>query len=105
MLGPAVQFRATLPSMLMRAHLRDIDARPEDFILQDIFALDQMMKAALPAHEKFFYISVVDAVCPARQCPLTIEGGIPLAWDYAHLTAEGSVYVMARLVPMLGVKK
>ena len=40
-LGPAVQFRARLPSMLMRAHLRDVDARPEDFVLPDIFALDQ----------------------------------------------------------------
>jgi hypothetical protein len=89
--------------MLMRAHLRDIDARPEDFVLPDIFVLDQMMKAALPGHEKFSYVSVVDAVCPARQCPLTIGGGIPLAWDHAHLTAEGSVYVMERVMPMLGL--
>ena len=104
-LGPAVQFRARLPSMLMRAHLRDVDARPEDFILPDIFALDQMMKTALPAHGKFSYISVVDAVCPARQCPLTIDGGIPLAWDHAHLTAEGSLYVMDKVLPMLGLGK
>jgi peptidoglycan/LPS O-acetylase OafA/YrhL len=104
LLGPAVQFRARLPSMLMRAHLRDNDARPDDFVLPDIFALDQRMKAALPPHEKFSYISVLDAVCPARQCPLTIDGGIPLAWDYAHLTAEGSVYVMDKVAPMLGVK-
>ena len=94
LLGPPVQFRSRLPSMLMRAHLRHVDPRPDDFVLPDIFALDQQMKAALPAHEKFSYISVVDAVCPARQCPLTIDGGIPLAWDHAHLTAEGSVYVM-----------
>ena len=62
------------------------------------------MKAALPAHEKFSYVSVVDAVCPTRQCPLTIDGGIPLAWDHAHLTAEGSVYVMEKVAPMLGLK-
>jgi hypothetical protein len=105
LLGPAVQFRTRLPSMLMRAQLRHAEALPSDFVLPDIFALDQMMKAALPAHDAFAYISVVDAVCPARQCPLTIEGGIPLSWDYAHLTAEGSVYVMDRLVPMLGLKK
>jgi peptidoglycan/LPS O-acetylase OafA/YrhL len=104
LLGPAVQFRARLPSMLMRARLRNIDPRPEDFVLPDIFALDRMMKAALPSHEKFSYISVLDAVCPARQCPLTIDGGIPLAWDYAHLTAEGSVVVMAKVVPLLGPK-
>ena len=101
LLGPAVQFRSRLPSMLMRAHLRQVDARPDDFVLPDIFSLDQMMKGALPAHAKFSYISVVDAICPARQCPLMIDGGIPLAWDHAHLTAEGSAYVMDRLTPML----
>ena len=47
LLGPAVQFRARLPSMLMRAHLRQIEARPEDFVLPEIFVLDQMMKTAL----------------------------------------------------------
>jgi hypothetical protein len=91
--------------MLMRAQLRGIDPSPQDFVLPDIFALDQMMKAALPAHETFSYISVVDAICPARQCPLTIDDGIPLAGDHAHLTAEGSVYVMGRLAPMLKLEK
>jgi peptidoglycan/LPS O-acetylase OafA/YrhL len=105
LLGPAVQFKARLPSMLMRAHLRHVDAEPSEFVLPDIFILDQKMKAALPAQEKFSYVSVVDAICPSRQCPLTIDGGIPLSWDHAHLTAEGSVYVMDRLAPMLGLRK
>src|SRR5712671_5820051 len=56
LLGPAVQFRSRLPSMLMRAQLRRIDPLPRDFILPDVFALDQMMRAALPAHEKFSYV-------------------------------------------------
>ena len=91
--------------MLMRAHLRHAEALADDFVLPDIFALDRNMKAALPAHEKFAYVSVLDAVCPARQCPLTTDGGIPLAWDHAHLTAEGSVYVMGKLAPLLGLWK
>jgi hypothetical protein len=101
LLGPSVQFRARLPSMLARALLRRIEARPDDFVLPGIFSLDQMMKAALPAHEKFSYISVTDAVCPSRQCPLTLDGGVPLAWDHAHLTAEGSFHVMERVAPLL----
>jgi peptidoglycan/LPS O-acetylase OafA/YrhL len=105
LLGPAVQFRSRLPSMLMRAHLRGVDARPDDFVLSDIFALDEKMKAALPDSEKFSYVSVVDAICPVRQCPLVIDGGIPLSWDHAHLTAEGSVYVVGRLAPLLGLMK
>jgi hypothetical protein len=62
------------------------------------------MQAALPDTEGFHYISVINAVCPKRQCALTTDGGVPLAWDHAHLTAEGSVYVAARLVPLLGLK-
>jgi hypothetical protein len=90
--------------MLMRAHLRNVDARPDVFVLPDIFILDEKMKIALPAHEKFSYVSVLDAVCPARQCPLALDGGIPLAWDHAHLTAEGSVYVAARIAKLPGLK-
>jgi hypothetical protein len=100
-LGPPVQFKARLPSMLMRAHLRQIEPRPEDFALPAIFSFDQTMKAALPDHAKFSYISVVDTICPARQCPLTLPGGVPLSWDHAHLTAEGSAYLMEKMAPML----
>jgi SGNH domain-containing protein len=105
LLGPIVQFRTRLPSMLMRAQLRQVEPRPDDFVRPDIFLLDENMKAALPAQEKFSYISVLDTVCPMRQCPLTVDGGIPLSWDDAHLTKEGSAYVMGRLVPLLGLKR
>jgi peptidoglycan/LPS O-acetylase OafA/YrhL len=104
LLGPAVQFRSRLPSMLLRAHLRGVDASAEEFLLPDVFALDRMMQAALPAADRFAYVSVLDAVCPGRQCPLTLAGGVPLSWDHAHLTAEGSVYVTEKLVPVLGLK-
>jgi peptidoglycan/LPS O-acetylase OafA/YrhL len=104
LLGPAVQFKSRLPPMLVRAHLRHVEPVPADFVLPGIFAFDEMMKAALPAHQKFVYVSVLDAICPARQCPLTLPGDIPLIWDQDHLTAEGSVYAMQRLMPMLGVK-
>jgi len=87
------------------AQLRGVELRTDDFVLPDIFALDARMRAALPSREKFTYVSVVSAICPARQCPLTIGEDIPLAWDHAHLTAEGSVDVMGRLAPMLGLKK
>src|SRR5438552_5048117 len=103
LLGPVVQFRSRLPSMLIRTRLRGADARADDFVLPDIFAFDRMMQAALPASDDFSYVSVVDAICPARQCPLTIDGGVPLSWDHAHLTAEGSVHVMGKLVPALRV--
>jgi peptidoglycan/LPS O-acetylase OafA/YrhL len=102
-LGPSVQFRTRLPSMLARAELRGVAARPVDFVRDDIFALDQMMRGALPAGDGLSYVSVLDAVCPERQCPLTVDG-VPLSLDHAHLTAEGSLYVMTRVAPKLPKK-
>ena len=103
LLGPAVQFRARLPSMLARAQLRGVDALPEDLLLPNVFSFDQTMRAALPNTQNFHYVSVVNAVCPERHCPLTVDDDIPLAFDHAHLTAEGSLYVSERLVPLLGL--
>jgi peptidoglycan/LPS O-acetylase OafA/YrhL len=105
LLGPPVQFRSRLPAMLMRAQLRGVELRADDFVLPDIFELDARMRAALPSRDRFSYVSVVNAVCPARQCPLTIGEDIPLAWDHAHLTAEGSEYVVGRLASMLGLSR
>ena len=104
LLGPPVQFKGRLPPMLLRLHLRGAEARADDLLLSDVFALDAKMRAALPTGPRFAYVSVLNAMCPARQCPLTLDGEVPLAWDHAHLTAEGSVAVMERLVSMLGLK-
>jgi peptidoglycan/LPS O-acetylase OafA/YrhL len=104
-LGPSVQFRSRLPSMLMRAELRHAELRADDFVLPEIFALDARMREALPPRDRFTYVSVLNAICPARQCPLTVGEDIPLAWDHAHLTAEGSEYVVARIAPLLGLAR
>ena len=104
LLGPPVQFKGRLPPMLLRLHLRQAEARADDLLLGDVFALDAKMRAALPAAPKFSYVSVLNAMCPARHCPVTLDGDVPLAWDHAHLTAEGSVLVMERLMPRLGLR-
>jgi len=100
LLGPSLQFRSRLPSMLARAELRGVAIRSADFVRDDIFVLDRMMRTALPSGDASSYVSVLDAVCAERQCPLTVDG-VPLALDHAHLTADGSLYVMARVAPKL----
>jgi hypothetical protein len=103
-LGPPVQFKGRLPSMLLRAHFRGVDVHSKDLLLPAIFELDRKMRRALPDGESFSYVSVLDAVCPQRQCRLTVDDGAPLTVDHAHLTAEGSIYVSAKLLPELGLK-
>nr|WP_283815840.1 acyltransferase family protein [Bradyrhizobium lablabi] len=104
LLGPSVQFKGRLPPMLLRLHLRNAEARADDLLLPDAFSLDARMRAALPKGERFTYVSVLSAMCPARQCPVTVDDDVPLAWDHAHLTAEGSDAVMQRLAWQLGLK-
>lgn len=102
LLGPAVQFKTGLPSLLARALLRNSDLlSSRDLIRSDIFAGDAKMKAALPSSRDFTYISVIEGVCPAENCPLVVQTAIPLTWDYGHLTVEGSEYVIGRLVSQL----
>ncbi|NPU68797.1 acyltransferase family protein [Bradyrhizobium sp. 83012] len=100
LLGPSVQFRARLPSMLARAMLRGVTPDPAVFVRSDIFALDQAMQAALPAGEGFSYVSILTAACEDRVCPL-MANNVPLSFDHAHLTAEGSARLMAKVAPNL----
>ncbi|MGJ4997773.1 acyltransferase family protein [Bradyrhizobium sp. HKCCYLS3077] len=99
LLGPPVQFRARLPAMLARAALRGVAPDPAAFVRPDVFALDQAMQAALPSGESLSYVSILSAVCEQRACPLTADD-VPLSFDHAHMTAEGSVHVMARVAPL-----
>jgi peptidoglycan/LPS O-acetylase OafA/YrhL len=104
-LGPAVQFKGRLPAMLLRAHFRGVEVHSEDLLRPEIFELDQKMREALPDGESFSYVSLLDTICPHRQCPLTVDDHIPLTVDHAHLTADGSAYVSTKLLPELDLKQ
>ncbi|MBN8982499.1 MAG: hypothetical protein J0I29_14670 [Rhizobiales bacterium] len=103
-LGPPIQFRGSLPSMILRADVRQLDPSSlDDLVLPDIFTLDTTMKAAMPPMPDISYVSVLDAACPRGKCPVYAGDGIPLAFDQAHLTAEGSALVMRTIFPKLKI--
>jgi hypothetical protein len=58
------------------------------------------MKALITDAPGISYVSILDAVCPNRKCPV-FAGGVPLSFDQAHLTAEGSALVINRIAPQL----
>lgn len=94
--GPSVQFKSRLPSMLLRAEMRQVEPLPiKDWIVPDIFALDAKMKSSILVQEGVTYVSVLDAVCPEQKCPARLADGVPLSWDHAHLTAKGSILIGA----------
>ena len=43
------------------------------------------------------YVSLYAALCPVGKCQVTDEQGLPLAFDYGHLTTSGSTVVAQRI--------
>ena len=92
LLGPAVQFRSRLPSMLMRAHLLDIDARPDDFVLPYTFSLDQRMKAALPHMVKNGGGVIINTA--------SIAGMVAIKGAAAYCASKAGVLALTRVAAM-----
>ncbi|MET0748740.1 MAG: acyltransferase family protein [Rhizobium sp.] len=49
------------------------------------------------------YVSIYDLLCPpgTATCQTTTASGVPMQWDYGHLTAPGSILLAQRLAPEL----
>jgi hypothetical protein len=47
------------------------------------------------------YISPLALFCPGNRCRTTTDGGVPIQFDYVHLTHEGSALAVARMMPAI----
>lgn len=96
--GPPLQFRNDLPNILMRAAHREVEVDPADIVLPELFEIDARVRAAV-ADTGATFVSPLDALCPDGHCQLMATPDVPMIWDYAHLTVEGSELVIDRLAP------
>jgi peptidoglycan/LPS O-acetylase OafA/YrhL len=93
--GPMVQYDTSLPRLLafsIRANDPAIAAihRLDQRKLDDAFALLAQTKGVS-------YISFYHTLCQGNSCVETDPKGVPLEFDYGHLTKEGSLFVAQRL--------
>ncbi len=92
--GPIVEYRENLPRLLAQsAQRRD----PELLITARVDAqrqVDERLAVALEGH-RAVYLSAYGTLCGRRSeaCRTVTDDGIPVQWDYGHLTAEGSEYL------------
>ena len=102
LIGPSIQFKGRLPSILTRAVARTGKLpATRDIILNDLATLDHDMKSAFASVEGVTYISALDTICPQENCPLVVGNDVPLIWDHAHMTVEGSKYAGHVLAPLI----
>jgi hypothetical protein len=90
--GPTVEYRVDLPKLVALSIVRNDPAlvdrnRRKDQAATDQSFRDQTSKAGVP------YFSVYGTLCPDGHCRTVDDAGLPLAFDYGHLTESGSVLV------------
>jgi hypothetical protein len=93
--GPIPQYASSLPRVLVRS-----EGHPERVaasLVSGPFLLDpQMRKVAQEAGAQ--YVSLLEQLCHGRDCRTLAAAGVPLQFDYGHLTAQGSAVVAAQLL-------
>jgi peptidoglycan/LPS O-acetylase OafA/YrhL len=93
--GPIPQYASSLPRVLVRN-----EGHPERIassVVSGPFALDPLMrKAATEAGAQYF--SLVERLCHGKECRTLAAAGVPMQFDYGHLTEQGSAVVAAMLL-------
>jgi hypothetical protein len=88
--GPIPQYASSLPRVLVRN-----EGHPErvgSSMVSGPFALDPQMRevaTAAGAH----YFSLIEQLCHGRECRTLASVGVPMQFDYGHLTVQGSAVV------------
>ena len=96
--GPIVEYYHPLPRLLGQS-----DWRNEASILltgrnNEQKGTDEELAHAVTAAGAS-YISTYSLLCPkSGDACTTLAGGVPVQWDYGHLTAEGSTFVATRAI-------
>ncbi|MFZ2996953.1 acyltransferase family protein [Sphingobium sp.] len=98
LLGPVPRYTLSLPRLLFFSTNKDLAQRNLD---PEIFAVDHAMRDAAARHGAH-YISLTDMLCSANHvCRTFASPGVPLQFDTAHFTHEGSAAVVQMLMPRI----
>ncbi len=93
--GPTPRYDAPLPRLLAQSILHGDNVSAH--LLTDQQILDGMMAQMAQNTWHVPYISLYTLLCPAQRCIDYPAPGVPLEYDDAHLTREGSAYLARQL--------
>ena len=95
-LGPILEYSQALPRLLAQKGATQSEITDAQQY-REIEKVDMQMKKILDdTHVE--YISVLKAMCPNKECIVYTQEGIPMQFDASHLTKEGAVELVGRLV-------
>ncbi|MYN29091.1 acyltransferase family protein [Duganella levis] len=93
--GPIPQYASSLPRVLVRN-----EGHPDRIassVVNGPFILDPQMRGLVTAAGAH-YFSLIDNLCHGRACRTLAAAGVPMQFDYGHLTEQGSVVVASMLL-------
>ncbi len=100
LVGPTPEYIAALPRLIVFSE-RNSDPGLVDRSRSDgVFELDAEMRA-MAREVGVPYFSMTDLLCHDGRCDSLAKPGIPLQFDYGHLTPEGSELIAQSLVPFV----
>jgi hypothetical protein len=95
-LGPRVEYRHDLPWLLTASVVGHDGSIVERFRSARQLRTDRLFAERLRA-DGIGYVSLYHAICPGERCRVTDEEGLPLAFDYGHLTVRGATFVAQQI--------
>ncbi|MEE1654764.1 SGNH hydrolase domain-containing protein [Microvirga sp. CF3062] len=102
-LGAPILYRASVPAILterLKAGNQDPFSGP-DLVESYISGTDTSLRERLGSRTGVRFVSIFEAVCPSRQCPMIMNGNTPVHFDSVHLTAAGSAFFAEALLPVI----
>lgn len=100
--GPSPFYKTSVPTLLANRLSKGVTDTTSgtDLEADFVYTNDSVMSSYVVRLAGARYISVLDTLCPAKTCPLEING-TPIHFDIAHLTREGSEYYAGLLFQKL----
>jgi peptidoglycan/LPS O-acetylase OafA/YrhL len=95
-LGPRVEYKQDLPWLLAASMLKHDPSVVDRSRLGKQEQTDKLFAEQL-RQDGIGYVSLYAALCPEGRCQVTDAEGLPLAFDYGHLTASGSTFVAQQI--------
>ncbi|HEY3146818.1 MAG TPA: acyltransferase family protein [Dongiaceae bacterium] len=95
-IGPHVEYKLDLPWLMAASMLKHDPSMVDRFRFDRQEGTDRLFASQFP-NEGVGYVSLYHAICPDGRCRVTDEDGLPLAFDYGHLTASGSTFVARQI--------
>jgi len=100
-LGPIQYYRPNMPTIYMKSVGRVPDAEITKLfdaaVHPDSFEHDEMLKLSLAEISGVKYISLLDIMCPGKQCQHFDAAGWPILVDDSHLSVAASYELVGRI--------